>query len=315
MNISPHPVSSPSRSYATAKRIAKGRPGFDVWGNLPDPNLTKADFMEDPTLYPELSRFDAHEYKAVVDLFQTISHQFGADWPLALKQEFRPSKEILNDLGCFTYKIGRTRSLPAELYLAMFAGASALGCEASCISVASVLFNSDRRLQAVPLYKPIKMRFDRIIRESRNPNAAAVEAERLLQEGKKPGAAARVAQRALELAGHGDFTWRPLCMHTLGRAYEAQGHPGKALECYREATLGGENRSWEGVAKTATDPKEQREAWFRAGQMGSEMGFNRLSEHFRNLSAQIPSSDSKEKKRLDLWAAEWGRLNDPKALH
>ena len=207
-------------------------------------------------------------------------------------------------------KVRGRKSLPLELYLSMFTGASALGCQASCISAARILYASDPKLQSLPLFKPIKIRFNWILRDSENPYAIVVEGYRMLKEGKH-APSIRVVQRGLDLADE-DFAWRAFSKGVLANAYEKTGQDALALEHHREAAESGENGSWGGIARLTSDPEERRAAWFRMAQLGSQDAVTNLIEYYQDLANSAPAN-SDEQKHMSMMAAELGYFKDSAA--
>lgn len=198
--------------------------------------------------------------------------------------EYRPSKEMLNDLGCYLseeYFSIRRRPEQHKLAVALYSGASAMGCEASCVSIVSMLANSPTPASAykAPLFKPTMSFFRDIVNKGENPYALTIEGLFLLKE-KKPNATIRVLERAIQLGGP-DFPWKASCWHDIGGAYVAIGDHCKAEEYYEMAASAGSRDAWHQLAHTADKtPEEQRDALYKSGCLGERVAFRNLSVAF-----------------------------------
>lgn len=189
---------------------------------------------------------------------------------------------------------------------AMFAGASELGCKASCISLARMVVEAGHT--NVPLFKPIIARFRNIVREGNDPNALSIEARDLMKQ-EKYNAAGRWAQRALYIAGGEDFEFEADAHHVIGIAYAKAGKKAEAREHFTLASDLGLSTVLRDIAELSDDLGEKRECLYKLGCTGFRTGFKNLGELTLFLG-EHPLLPPAERERQRLMALEWMRLSD-----
>lgn len=195
--------------------------------------------------------------------------------------------------------------------MALFSGASALGCEASTVSVISILTSSAERDKVFdhPLFKPTVARFREILTRGRNPYALAIEGQQLLDQ-QKPQAAVRFLERAMQLGGP-EFQWRPSCQYYLGMAYLKVKDEAKASEYLEKAAELGYKDAWHQLAKDTSKTDENRQVTlYQSGLLGDLNAFHYLARDFEAL-AQADGVTNEQQKELLGFAMEADRLATP----
>ncbi|KAF4121353.1 hypothetical protein GMORB2_2315 [Geosmithia morbida] len=304
-----------TRSYATSPRSG-ARVGNDVWGEVHVSSITAESLGKVKASRPSFLRHEPNEYVDVLRNFSAISTRSGADWPLVLKGASRPSKEILNDLGCYTSELtllgGPASRQPGAdpirgpVVYAMFSGASMLGCEASCVSLVRLIMADQRGVAFRPLFRPNVVRFRAIVRAGRNPFALATEGLWLLAQG-KPNAAVRLVERALQIGGGDAFAWAAQCKLALGQARHALGEDGAALELLTAAAEAGQRDAWRWIGRLAPDEAGRRDAWFKGGIAGDAKSFDLLGDDYA-ARAQDETLDRKVQDELLAWSSEFKQM-------
>jgi tetratricopeptide (TPR) repeat protein len=217
---------------------------------------------------------------------------------------------MLNDMGVFLNEESlspRRHPQHSHIGLAFFSGASALGCEASCISVFSAFQTSrDTSMLFTPLFKPTLARFREIINGTKNPYAMALDGENHRRTGRF-NAAIRCLERALQLGGP-DFQWGPTCEYRLGLAYKGLGDYTKAQPLIEKAAAAGVPESWFQLAELSpVGSQERMEAGYKAGCLGEPLAFADLADE---LDSHAGKDGLTPEEREDLlhFSAEAKRL-------
>ena len=196
--------------------------------------------------------------------------------------------------------------------MALFSGASALGCEASTVSVMSILKSSAEREKVFdhPLFKPTVARFREIVTKGRNPYALAMEGQRLLLDQQKPQAAVRFLERAVQLGGP-EFQWKPSCQYYIGLAYLKLKDEAKAHEYLEMAASLGYKDAWHQLAKGESKTDEDRQVTlYQSGLLGDLNAFHHLACDFE-MAANADGITNEQKKELSEFAMEAERLANP----
>lgn len=218
---------------------------------------------------------------------------------------------MLNDMGVFLNEESsspRRHPQHSHIGLAFFSGASALGCEASCISVVSAFQTSKdtAMLLSTPLFKPTLARFREIVSGIKNPYAMTVDGENHLR-ARRFNAAIRCLERALQLGGP-DFQWAPTCEYRLGLAYKGLGDYAKAQALIGRAAAAGVPEAWFQLAELSPAGSQERmEAGYKAGCLGEPLAFADLADE---LDSRAGKDGLTPEEREDLlhFSAEAKRL-------
>lgn len=234
----------------------------------------------------------------------------------------RPERELLNDLACYTSELAHTlgrEGVPfrGPVSLAMFSGASFLGCEASTISLVRLLTGSSGASSAStagaggdmsdrPLFRPAVARFRDLVRAGRNPYALATEGLRLMAQG-KPHAAARHVERALQLGGGDEaFPWAGQCRVVLGQARQAAGDDAGALEHFTRAAELGQRDAWQWIGRVTAGEGAREDAWFKGGVAGDPVAFGLLADEY---AARSVGEDGEQARDLLAWSDEFRMMS------
>jgi len=296
------------RTYATRPKKPEDA---TTWGPV-NISIVKGEHLEEyQKKNPSLLRYSIGQYLEILEVFANISEKSGPDWPMRIKKEDRPPKEMLNDMGVFlseeasSPRGGRQHGL---IGFAFFSGASSLGCETSCISVISTLLTSKSGTAAFswPLYKPTFARFRGIVSSVKNPYAMAVDAEIHRRAGRN-NAAIRCLERALELGGP-DFQWIPTCEYRLGVAYKELNDFTKAQPLIERAAAAGVPQAWFHLAYMSPVGSQVRmQAGYKAGCFGQPMAFADLADEL-DFRAGKDGLTPEEREDLLHFSAEAKRL-------
>ncbi|KAI6782194.1 uncharacterized protein J7T54_002431 [Emericellopsis cladophorae] len=213
---------------------------------------------------PPRLRSEPEEYVHVLNLWVRIRKDAGPSWPLQLAPESRPSKEILHDLGVLLADLAESNhpaASPGEAHLAMLAGASALGCDASTISLTrwwnSRFPQTDMALSN--LFRPAAARFREILNKGNHPYALTVEALRLVNTG-KPQAALRFVNRVAQVTDVESFPWRDLLESCQSKSQLQREDKSAALEAARDPSQQRSQAAMETLMRHSPLAAERRRA-------------------------------------------------------